>query len=45
MSIVLVNPMAEGLRVAARAAPRLNSLAGKTVGLLDISKAQFIVRK
>ena len=38
MPTVLVNPFDERERATAAAAPRLNSLAGKTVGLLDISK-------
>ena len=38
MPIVLVNPMNEAPRVAMRSAPRLGTLAGGTVGLLDISK-------
>jgi hypothetical protein len=38
MKTILVNPLDETPRVAGRPAPRLNSLAGKTIGLLDISK-------
>jgi hypothetical protein len=38
MPTVIVNPMNETRRAAAGAAPRLQTLAGKTVGLLDISK-------
>ena len=38
MRTVLVNPMDEANRVRANPAPRLDSIAGKTVGLLDISK-------
>lgn len=38
MPITLVNPLDETLRVNASAAPRLVSLKGKTIGLLDISK-------
>ena len=38
MPTVLVNPFDERERAMAAAAPRLDSLAGKTVGLLDISK-------
>ena len=38
MPTVLVNPLNEAARAAVRAAPRLESLAGKTIGLLDISK-------
>ena len=37
MSIILVNPCDER-RPSAAAAPRLQTLAGKTVALLDISK-------
>jgi hypothetical protein len=37
MSITLVNPCDER-RLSATPAPRLNTLAGKTVALLDISK-------
>jgi hypothetical protein len=36
--MILVNPMNEAVRQAAVAAPRLQTLAGKTIGLLDISK-------
>jgi hypothetical protein len=36
--MILVNPMNETVRQAAAAAPRLETLAGKTIGLLDISK-------
>lgn len=38
MRTVLVNPMDETPRVIGNAAPRVDTLAGKTVGLLDISK-------
>lgn len=38
MPTVIVNPMNETRQTAAGAAPRLRTLAGKTVGLLDISK-------
>ena len=38
MPTVIVNPMNETLQKAAAAPPRLQTLAGKTVGLLDISK-------
>ena len=38
MPITLVNPLDETVRQQRRAAPKLDSLAGKTVGLLDISK-------
>ena len=38
MPTILVNPMNESVREPAAAAPRLETLAGKTVGLLDISK-------
>ncbi len=38
MPIVLINPRAETTLERRRAAPRLQSLKGKTVGLLDISK-------
>ena len=38
MGTVLINPMDEAARVMANPAPRLDSLAGKTIGLLDISK-------
>ena len=37
MSITLVNPCNERKSIAARA-PRLETLAGKTIALLDISK-------
>jgi hypothetical protein len=39
MTTILVNPLDETPRVQAQAARRLDTLAGKTVGLLDISKA------
>jgi len=39
MPTTLVNPLDETPRPFSRAAPRLASLAGKTIGLLDISKA------
>lgn len=39
MSIILVNPLDETPRVFSKPASRLNSLTGKTIGLLDISKA------
>ena len=38
MPTVLVNPFDETERAPAKTAPRLDSLAGKTIGLLDISK-------
>lgn len=38
MPTVLVNPFDETERAQAKIAPRLQSLAGKTIGLLDISK-------
>jgi hypothetical protein len=38
MTITLVNPMNETARDAAVPAPRLASLQGKTIALLDISK-------
>jgi hypothetical protein len=38
MPVTLVDPRNETAREAARPAPRLESLAGKTVALLDISK-------
>jgi hypothetical protein len=38
MPTVLVNPFDETERAQAKVAPRLESLAGKTIGLLDISK-------
>jgi hypothetical protein len=38
MRITLVNPMNERAPQAAPAAPRLSSLQGKTIALLDISK-------
>jgi hypothetical protein len=38
MPITIVNPMDETPRMRATPARRLDSLAGKTVGLLDISK-------
>ena len=39
MPITFVNPLDETPRVPGKPAPRLNSLTGKTIGLLDISKA------
>ena len=38
MPTVLINPMNETTLGASTSAPRLNSLAGKTIALLDISK-------
>ncbi len=38
MKTILVNPLDETSRAAGNPAPRLDSLAGKTIGLLDISK-------
>jgi hypothetical protein len=38
MSIALVNPMNETAPESATAAPRLNTLQGRTIALLDISK-------
>ena len=39
MSITLVNPLDETPRAHSKPAPRLANLTGKTIGLLDISKA------
>jgi hypothetical protein len=36
--MILVNPMNETVRQGVAAAPRIGTLAGKTIGLLDISK-------
>ncbi len=38
MSITLVNPLDEAPRVRSKPATRLDSMSGKTIGLLDISK-------
>lgn len=38
MATILINPRDEAQREARQAAPRLNALSGKIVGLLDISK-------
>jgi hypothetical protein len=38
MPVTLVNPMNETAPLAAVAAPRLSSLQGRTIALLDISK-------
>jgi hypothetical protein len=38
MRTVLINPMDEAVRARGDPAPRLDTLAGKTIGLLDISK-------
>lgn len=38
MPTTLVNPLDETPRVSSKPAPRLTSLTGKTIGLLDISK-------
>lgn len=38
MPTILVNPLDETPRVFSKPAPRLTSLTGKTIGLLDISK-------
>lgn len=38
MPTTLVNPLDETPRVCSSPAPRLTSLTGKTIGLLDISK-------
>jgi hypothetical protein len=38
MPTILVNPLDETRRVKGQAAPRLDTLVGKTIGLLDISK-------
>ncbi len=38
MKTILVNPLDETPRATGVPAPRLDSLAGKTIGLLDISK-------
>ncbi len=38
MKTILVNPLDETPRAVGSPAPRLDSLAGKTIGLLDISK-------
>jgi hypothetical protein len=38
MPTVLVNPLNETVREQGSSAPRLDTLAGKTIGLLDISK-------
>jgi hypothetical protein len=38
MRTILINPMDEAVRARGNPAPRLDTLAGKTIGLLDISK-------
>ena len=38
MSHTLVNPLDETVRIQGDPAPRLATLSGKTIGLLDISK-------
>lgn len=38
MPTILINPLNETQREPRAAAPKLDSLAGKTIGLLDISK-------
>lgn len=38
MPITLVSPLDETPRIFSKPAPRLSSLTGKTIGLLDISK-------
>ena len=38
MPVILVNPMNEVRREAAPAAARIDAIAGKRIGLLDISK-------
>lgn len=38
MPITLVNPLSETLSAKRERAPRLDTLSGKTIGLLDISK-------
>jgi hypothetical protein len=38
MPTILVNPLDETVRVQGTPAQRLNTLQGKTIGLLDISK-------
>ncbi|HZS08609.1 MAG TPA: hypothetical protein VFD58_27495 [Blastocatellia bacterium] len=38
MPTILINPLDESRREPRSAAPRLDKLAGKTIGLLDISK-------
>ncbi|HLF85304.1 MAG TPA: hypothetical protein VI837_14105 [Blastocatellia bacterium] len=38
MPTTLVNPLDETPRIFSKPAPRLSSLTGKTIGLLDISK-------
>lgn len=38
MATILVNPLDETPRANSKTAPRLDSLQGKTIGLLDISK-------
>jgi hypothetical protein len=38
MPITLVNPLDETPRTVSNPAPRLDTLTGKTIGLLDISK-------
>lgn len=38
MPTILINPFNETQREARKPAPKLDTLAGKTIGLLDISK-------
>jgi hypothetical protein len=38
MQVVLVSPLNENLSAKREPAPRLDTLSGKTIGLLDISK-------
>jgi len=38
MPIILINPLDETPRLQGQVAPRLDTLAGKKIGLLDISK-------
>lgn len=38
MPITLINPLDETIREQRKAAPKLGTLSGKTIGLLDISK-------
>jgi hypothetical protein len=39
MPVILVNPSDEARRMPSKPAPRLESLAGSTIALLDISKS------
>lgn len=38
MPITLINPLDETVREQRKAAPKLDTLVGKTIGLVDISK-------